>query len=271
MSARIASCLIVLLVFTPARAEGPSKGGKATPSELAMEINALRTLYYLKATPEQAQALLKMSKSTTAPAKRRQKSKLSADYRRLMEEVRDALADDEEERVEMLEDQLEEKTIREAPEIDDSVEITDAARKHTPQVLKMLRAQQAAMFLGMYAEQIPDPRERLLEALAKVRGWSLDEWQEKRDMLGDEISQLVAGVDKTRVAKARGAVIDLLAQARTMNDEDHEMKRSDLESAAEKIIGRLGPTEVLRNFLENELARMLSNPRLEMALQARIK
>jgi hypothetical protein len=267
----IAISIFLAVVISSSPAEEPSKGSKATPSDLALEINALRTLYYLKVTPEQAETLLKLSKETVGPAKKRKKSKLTADYRRLMEEVRDALADDEEERVETLEDQLEEKTIRECPDIDDSVDMTDAARKHAPKVVRMLRAQQAALFLGTYAEQIPDPRVDLLEAVMKVRDWSLAEWQEKRDVLGDEISQLAAGADKQKVIKTRDAVIDLLAHARTMKDEEYALKRGELEIAADKIVGHSGPTEVLRNFLENELARLLSNPRLEAALRARIK
>jgi hypothetical protein len=272
MPARSAFCLgILFCVVSTLHGEEPSKGGKVTPSELALEINALRTLYYLKTTPEQAESLLKLSKHTAAQAGKRKKSKLTADYRRLMEEVRDALVDDDEERVESLEDRLEEKTIRETPEIDDSVDVTDAARTHVPKVMKLFRPNQAAMFLGMYAEQIPDPRERLLDALSRVRGWDLADWQDKRDGLGDEIAQLTVGADKAKYVKTRDAVIDLLARARTMKDEDYPTKRGELEQAAEKILGRTGPTEVLRNFLENELARMLSNPRLEAALTARIK
>jgi hypothetical protein len=272
MSGRAAFFLIFLFcVVAPSRGEEPSKGGKVTPSELALEINALRTLYYLKTTPEQAEALLKLSKHTSGPARHRKKSKLTAEYRRLMEEVRDALLEDDEERVESLEDRLEEKTIRESPEIDDAVDVTDAARGHVSKVMKLFRPFQAATFLGMHAEQIPDPRERLLEALTRVRDWDLGDWQDKRDVLGDEIAQLAVGADKDKYVKTRDAVIDLLARARTMKGEEYSKKCGELEQTAEKILGRTGPTDVLRNFMENELARMLSNPRLEAALQARIK
>jgi hypothetical protein len=263
--------LILICIVTLSRAEEPSKGGRPTPSELALEINALRTLYYLKATPEQMDAVLKLARETSGSVKKRKKSRLSADYRQLMEQLHEALAEDDEERVESLEDQLEEKTIAESPEIDDSLAITDAARKHAPKLLKMLRASQVAMFLGMHAEQIADPGERLQEALTKVRGWSLADWQDKREAIGEEIALFVAGVDKAKFCKVNDAVIDLLARARTMEAEEHKEQRDQLKLAAEKIVGEAGPTEVLRHFLEFELARMLSNPRLESALQARIE
>lgn len=272
MSARRLFVIIVLIFgFTSARAEEPSKGSTPTPSELALEINALRTLYCLRATTEQRDAVLKLAKETAGPARKRKKSKLSADYRQLMEQLREALAEDDEERVESLEDELEEKTISESPEIDDSLAITDSARKHAPKLLKTLRAAQVAMFLGMHAEQIADPSERLQEALAKVRSWTLADWQDKREALGEEIALLVAGVDKEKFDKVNEAVIDFLARARTMKDDEHEKKRSELVLAAKEIVGEAGPTEVLRHYMEFELARMLSNPRLEAALQARLE
>jgi len=268
---RLFVLIFPILIFAPCRAEEPSKEGVPTPSELALEINALRTLYYLRASPRQMEAMLKLAKSTAGPAKKRKKSKLSADYRHLMEQLREALVEDDEERVDSLEDQLEGKTITESPEIDDGLAITDAARKHAPKLLKMFRSHQAAMFLGMCAEQITDPGERLQEALTKVRGWTLADWQDKREAIGEEIALLVAGVDKEKFGKVNDAVIDLLARARTMKDEEHAQKGGELRLAAEEIIGETGPTEVLRNFMEFELARMLSNPRLEAALQARIE
>src|SRR5262249_47044500 len=162
-----------------------------------------------KATPEQALTIRKLAKETAGAKKNRKPPKLSADYRRLLAEVREALADDDQERVESLEDQLEELTITESPEIDDAVELTDAARWHAPEVLRKFRASQVAGFIALHADQIVDPLEQLQEALARVRGWQLAEWQEKRDALGDEIGMLLGGVDRTRFNKMREAVIDL--------------------------------------------------------------
>jgi hypothetical protein len=275
MSPRIvlASCAIVAsLTLTPCSGgDETKKPDKTAPADLALEVNALRTLYSLKATPEQAQALLKIAKETVGPNKKREPTKVSAQYRNLLAEVRDALADDDEERVESLEDQLEQLTITESPDLDDDVEITDAARKHAPKVLKQFKAPQVACFIGALADQVIDPRERLLEALDKVRGWRLAEWPAQRDALGDQIGLLVGGVDRAKSDKVRDAVIDLLARARTLNDDDFDAKRGDLERVAERLAAQVGPTDVLRHVVEHALAELLSNPRVAEVLKARAK
>jgi hypothetical protein len=244
---------------------------ETAPVELALEINVLRTLYYLKATPEQVQAIQKLAKETAGADKKRERGKVSKEYHQLLVDVRDALAQDDEERVEELEDQLEELTIAEAPELDEAVELTDAARKHAPRLLKQFRAHQVAGFLGMHADQIDDPLEKLQDALGKVRGWQLAEWQEKRGALGETIGLLVGGVDRARAEKARDAAIDLLAKVRTMKETEYDEKRAELERDADRIAGKLGPTDVLRHFVEHALAEMLSNPRLSAAVEARLK
>jgi len=264
---------VVLAPSAPPRAsdDADEKKDEIAPVELALEINVLRTLYYLKATPEQVQAIQKLAKETAGPDKKRERGKVSKEYHQLLVDVRDALAQDDEERVEELEDQLEELTITEAPELDEAVELTDAARKHAPKLLKQFRTHQVAGFIGMHADQIDDPLEKLQEALGKVRGWQLAEWQAKRGELGETIGLLVGGVDRAKAEKVRDAAIDLLAKARTMKETEYDEKRADLEREAERIAGKLGPTDVLRHFVEHALAEMLSNPRLSSAVEARLK
>src|SRR5262249_42948003 len=109
------------------------------------------------------------------------------------------------------------------------------------------------------------------ESLAKVRGWRLAEWQENRDALSQEIGLLVGGVDRAKVDKVREAVVELLAKTRTMKESDYEAKRAELEREAERLVSKIGPTDVLRHFVEHALAEMLSNPRLSAALEARMK
>lgn len=275
MSTRLLLAGLALALLAPSArqsaADDERKAEKIAPADLALEIHVLRVLYYLKATPEQAQALLKLAKVTAGKAKKRVPGKVSDEYHRLLEEVHEALAEDDEERIEPLDEKLEELTIRESPELDDEVDITDAARKRAPSVLKQFRAHQLATFIGLHADQIPEPQELLQEALDKVRGWELSEWQVKRDALGDQMAMLVGGVDRAKSDKAREAAIELLARARTLKEEDFAAKRAELVREAGRITGQVGPMDVLRNFAEHALAEMLSNPRLEAALRARAK
>ena len=66
MSLRISSIGFVLavLVVAPksgAPADDPKKPGELSASDLHLEVSVLRTLYYLKTTPEQAEALLRVN------------------------------------------------------------------------------------------------------------------------------------------------------------------------------------------------------------------
>src|SRR5262249_51613702 len=154
-------------------------------AELNHEVAALRILYYLKTTPEQARAIQKFAKETASPAKPR-KAKASANYRQLLADLRDALGEDEEERVTELEDKLDKLSRKEKPEFEEEVEITAAARKRAPEVLRLLKPSQVASYVGSYADDIGDPRDELLDALGVVRTWKLEEWKEQRDTLGKE-------------------------------------------------------------------------------------
>jgi hypothetical protein len=173
--------------------------------------------------------------------------------------------------VNKLQEQLDELREKESPEIDDGVEVTDAARQHAPAVVRRLSAGQIAGYLVSYADAIPDPYERLVEAVDKARGLDAKEWKGFRDEMADGVSQLVAGLDVDKAAQVSDAVVQLLIQARAMKDDEFKKLRPELEKTAHDIVGDLGPFEVLRHVVEQGMAELLSNPRLPAALDARLK
>jgi hypothetical protein len=251
-------------------ADTPKKAAELSASDLALDVAVLRTLLYLRATPEQLDSLRKLANETMAKPRPR-KGKASAEFQKILTELREALAEEDEERVEGLDDQLDELTRTESPELDEDVRLTPAARKQAPNLLRRLKPNQAASFLGLYADEIPAPEDRLLDLLDKVRGWKEAEWKDKRDALGDELAALVAGVDEAKAAKVRGEVLDLLGRTRGLKADEFESRRGELENTARRLVGGIGPTEVLRHFLEYRLAELLSNPRLVEALKTRMK
>jgi hypothetical protein len=275
MVPRILAAVLALAVSGPSNpltiADEPKKDDPRAVSDLVLEISALRTLYYLKTTPEQARALLELAKETAGKAHERKAPKISKEYGQLLADLRDALADDDEETVESLEDQLEELTITETPELDDDVPITDAARKRAPQVLQQYKVNQLATFIGAHAEETVDPLEALISGLEHVRDLGLVEWKETRDELSEKLSVLVAGVDQKKAEKVREDTIEVLARARTLKADEFTAQKEKLEGEARRIVGKVDPMEVLRHKVEHALAQMLSNPRVEAALKARAK
>ena len=261
--------LLAALVSLPLTADDkPKKDAGVSASDLSLEITALRTLFNLRATPEQMKAIGKLAKETAQKPKKR-KDDASADYRKLLAELRDALAEDDDDRVESLDDQIDERFADNAPDLDDQIELTAAARKRAPEVMRLLKAPQVADYIAIIAADVTDPLDRILNSLDKVRSWKFDEWKDKRDDLGEEIGLLVAGVDKDKSGKVSKDVIALLARARTLNEDNYKKQRPELVKRARRIVADMGPTDVLRNLVEYALAELLSNARLEQALKRR--
>jgi hypothetical protein len=249
-------------------AEEVKKSGPPSLNDLSLEIAALETLYYLRATPAQKEKLRDLAEETADRSGLRQAAKGSAKFRQTMTDLRLALVKEEDKRVEELAKQLEDLRNAENPELDDAVEITDEARERAPEALRLLTPGQVAGYVGAYAESIPDPLEQLLDALDKVRDLKPDEWKELRDMLSDEVGWLVAGLDAEQASQVGDQVVQLLIMARALKEKDFQKQRPELEKKAREIVGQVGPTDVLRHFLERSLAELLSNPRLQAVLDA---
>ncbi len=263
------------LVFLgpPLRGAADESTKDATPSasELSLETDALRLLYYLKATPEQLR-LLKQAAPQTMQKPRTRAGKAGKDYRRVLEGLCDALTQAKDaERIDRLEDELDRLNQSEPPDLDDGVDITDAARHQAPEVLRRFKAPQLAAYIARVADQVADPEDDLLEALKDVRAWKADEWKQKREEVAEEIGRLVAGLDPAKAEKVSDQVIALLIRARDLGDDDFKKQQPDLAAKARAITAAAGPDEVLRHTLEYAVAHLLSNPRLEAAVTARLK
>jgi hypothetical protein len=267
-----AGCCLILVVAIPARPrDEPKKADEYFICDLSMEVQALRLLRQLDLTDEQLRALQKVAGQTAQPARER-KGRASKDYQDLLQEVHEALADpNDDDRIGELDEKLGEQAESEKPEIDDGVEVTDAARRHAPLVFRQLKAPQLVNYLGQVAGEVADPLDKLLEALEKVRGLKANEWREQRDGMLDEICNLVAGVEVDRAGRLSDQMLLLLCRARLLTDEELKSQRPELEKTARQIIGDTAATDVLRNVVERTLAELLSNPRLEAALKARLK
>jgi hypothetical protein len=273
---KLALVVLVPAVFcvTSARTADESKktNGPVTLNELSMEVNALEALRMFQFTPEQMKTLRKLAKTTSQEPGARQASKASDDYRTALVDLRNALVDNEDvERIDELRERLDKLRDAENPMFDDEVEITEEAGQHASEVLRFLSPRQVALFLAYQADAAPDPIERIVEALDKVRGLGPKEWKQAREEVATDVGRLVAGLDFDKASRVSDQVVQLLIQARAFKDEEFKTQRPELEKTARKIVGDLGPLEVLRHLVEQALAELLSNPRLPVVLEACLK
>jgi hypothetical protein len=273
MSQRIALCLLLLLFgLGLGAAHQPPRNTPPSLHELSMEVTALQILYQFRFTPEQMSKLQKLAPETAAEAGARPAVKASEGFRRALHDLRTALVSaKDEEQIAKLAESLDELRSAENPDLDDGIEMTEAARQQTPPVLRWLSARQVATHVAAYGDQFPDPYERLVEAMTRVRGLKEEQWKQARDDVSDDVARLVAGLDVDKAGEINDQVVQLLIQARALTDADFKKEQEDLRRLAKNIVGDIGPIEVLRHVVERSLAELLSNPRLLDALNARLK
>jgi hypothetical protein len=269
---RSTACLLCGLLLTAAGDEAKNAGPNV--NDLSMEVAALQALHYFRITPEQMKALRKIAAETSDQDQAaRTAPKASEAYRKALQSLRDALIKGEdEERIIELEDELQELRDKEEPRLDDAIEVTDVARQKAPEVLRMLFARQVTAYLHTLGEDTPDPLETLLDALDQVRGLKPEEWKTLREDVQDQVGRLAGGLDEDKATRIGNEAVQFLIRVRLIKDEkEFQAARPELEKEARQLVGNIGPLEVMRNLAELGLAEMLSNPRLEKALAARLK
>jgi hypothetical protein len=241
---------------------------QAVPAaELMQDVNLLQTLDPFKLTAEQRKALRSLARETAGKPQPPKDVKVSAELHKTLVHLRAALLKGDDKEADKLSEKLDELRKKEKVEFDDEeAEITETARQRAPEALKLLSAKQVALYLAAIADDVADPLELMTDAAGKVRSLPEDEWKATRDDIADRVATLVAGLDEARVDEISEAVAALLIEARNLTDEQFKARKPELEKAARKIVGDLGPTEILRNVLERTLAEVLSNPRLAAVL-----
>lgn len=269
------ACLAAILVpliglLGPLPAADTKKETKAELSDLSLEVEALQLLYQLDLSPRQMEALAKIAKDTAPPARERKPGKGSEKLRTLLTDLRSALRKNDASKIDDLADKLDELKDKESPSLDDSIEITDEAKKRAPEALRLLTARQMNEYLNIY-EEIQDPAASVRDALKKGLKSPSKDWTTLRDETAAEVGWLVGGFDKDKVAKVTEQTSTFLDKAHAWKEEELTKRQPDVEAAVQEIMGDVGPAEVLRHIVEHDLAEQLSNPQMQAALEARLK
>ena len=236
---------------------------------LSMEINALQVLHDLRLAPAQIDLVTKMVKETSQKMPERKARKVSDKMRKLYQDLRQGLLDADEDKINEAMADLDDLRNVEKTEIDDDFDLTDAARSKVQEVLNKLTPRQVAIYLSQFADEFPDPAEKLTEALDEARSRRGKDWTEYRDQVAGQVGWLVGGLDKAAEHKVRTAVVSVLDQANKLSEAEYKAKKKNLEKTIRDIVDATGPAEVMKNFMLRSLAELLSNPRTATALEAR--
>jgi hypothetical protein len=256
-------------------------------NDLSMEVAALRTMYLLKASPDQAPELPDRNqfnaiahlatapKPTAEPPRDRNEAKVSKNYRKVLTDLRAAFIVNHDARIRELSDQLEELTKDEKPELDDAVEITEPARNNTHRLLLYYDANRTVPYLAAYGKEFPDPFFLILSSLGAVpkgKKPSEDEWPGVREFVIKEVSWQVGGLNLKKQQQIAAQVAEFLDGAYKLSEP--ELKKGGapggrLKGPIGKIVNVADCTDIIRNVLQQDLAELLSNPQVLPAWTAR--
>lgn len=245
----------------------------ASVRNLLLEIEALQLFRQLNLSREQLAQLRELAKETSQPNPARgAATKIDDRFRKTVVELHAALvADGDDEKIDELSTRLIELRNAEKEDLGDDYEMTEAARDQAPELLRSLAAGQVAAFIGTLANEVPEPLASIVEGLERARGMKDREWKAFREGLSDEVGRLLGGLDPEKAGECGDKVVQLLIVARSLSDDDFKQRRPALEKKARAIVGDMGPIQVLTHEVEYRLAELLSNPRLEGAIAARLK
>ena len=261
-----------VMVMSSAAAQDSRKNAATTVNDTSLEVVALESLHQFQFTPAQMRTLRRLAQETAMQPGAREAVKVSEGFRKTLLDLRNALADAANaERIQQLQEKIDKLRTQEKVDLDDAVEITEAATRRAPEIFKLLSARQVAGYIALYADDFPDPLEILLAAMPRVRALNAKDWEAVREDVSEEVGRLVAGLDADKSGKISDQVIQLLIQARALKEDEFKKHQPDLEASARELVGKVSAFDVIQHVLERSLAEVLSNPRLAAAIDARLK
>jgi hypothetical protein len=243
------------------------KSSFADLGDIHAEVTVLQVLQALQPTRAQLELLAKVAEKTMQRPPARKLLKVTDKYKKALTALRDALVSGNDDKIDEATSDLDDIRESEDPDYDET-DITDEARKAAPKVLKAFSARQVATYIGGL-DDFPDPLDQLREAIGESRKRTGKEWTSYRDDVAYQVGWLVAGLNTSREEKVRKEATDLLNKISKMSEKQFQARRDDLEKGAAEVIGNVGPTDIIRNFMERLLAEALSNHRLAKAIEAK--
>ena len=167
-------------------------------------------------------------------------------------------------------------------QLDDGIQITADARTNAAKMLRHFKASQLAAFLAAHAAEVGDPVEIMLdtadqlrEMRAKVagarprRGQAHDRRNRGAGAIRIRRRRRTRGrTGRDRKAPAVAAEAAKLIDAAASSKENTSAARKKTLEQAQVIAGKIHPVHVLNNWLEQQVAELLSNPQLPDAIDA---
>ena len=235
------------------------------PQMLSLEVVALQTLNRLDLSTPQLEALLRLAKGTAGTPRSTGAMKVTPAFLKTLKALRSALLDDDDDRIGDLKEKLGDLLDKDKIQLDDRVPISDAARRSAAQVIRLMQPGQVLAYLQVIDDEEVNLFEILDEAIEAGKGAEAGRWKALRDQAAGEAAWLIVGSDEAKSRVATKFLASLLDQHH--NAKPGKNAFADLEKQVQQLTAHLDPFEILRHVMEREMAELLSNPRLPLAIQ----
>ncbi len=253
------------------QAPAPADKAAMTPVSLSLRNQALTTLWEIRATKPQLQALKKLA-NECADDHPRIPGQVGPKLRQTMEGLHDALVEaKDEDLIAGLQDQYDRETDARNIDLDDEVKLTQPAKQHAPDVLKMLSVRQLASFITYNEDLLVDPREELEDLVRKMKTIPPDKWEAERDSVADDAGMLLAGLHDAKVKEVSDRVRQWLDKAHQLDDQAFTKKLPDLVADIPNVVGEVDSVQAIQHWARREIATLLSNSELTNAIDERLK
>jgi hypothetical protein len=248
----------------------PPPAVEVKPGDLELEVAALAKLQEFDLTADQLKSLKQLAATVDAAMPPAQE-KMSDAYRKALTDLRGALIDGDEEKIADAQDKVEDVRDEEDIDADPGLELTDSARKAAPDALLILTSNQVGSFLATHGSDVPDPVQTVVDAAEQIKEKPDTEFASIKKEACAQAALLVAGLDKTRQQPIVDKVAQWMDQAKAARKAPATADPPDFEKFAKAAFGKLDPMEVVRHWMQREMANLLANPELTSALTETLK
>jgi hypothetical protein len=259
-----------------AAAELPSDVNNAS-----LRVSAIDTLYELDLSIEQLNVLHTMASGLEATTAR-SPGEATPEFIATLKRFQTALLDGTDDHlIAGLRNDVIDMADSSTVHLDDGISPTAAARAKAAAVTQRLKASQIAAYLAVHADEVSDPEELMMttaDALQEIAGEpaekNADTGGSAEEMIQETASTvgyLVAGMDESKSAPVQASAAAWLRNVSKLTNAEFTKQRQTLEDSAKRIVGGTSSTAVLDNWLDRQIAVLMSNPQLPSAIDAILK
>jgi hypothetical protein len=252
----------------------------ADANEASLRVSALDTIYEMDLSAQQLNAV-RAAATATADLTKRTPGHTTPPFLAVLRSFQNALLDGKDDQeIARLRNQVLELANGGDIQLDNDIVTTAPARARSADLCLKIKASQIAAYLAAHADEVSDPQELIMstaDGVQDVRDDSAEKATAEETigaMIQDTattVGELVAGMDEVRAHAVAEQATNLLRSVDKGPAADFAKRRADLEDSSAKIVGNTTPMQVLNNWLDRQLAILLSNPQLPEAIDAILK